>query len=85
MQTKILRYQVIIRKEGKYYVAYVPTLGISDYGTSVPAAKKNVHAAIQCHVEGLIKTHSDIPSPDTDEFYISESLVNLSKPVRVAF
>ncbi len=84
MQTKILRYHVLIKKEDKYYVAYVPALGISDFAKSVTAAKKNVQGAIKCHIEGLIKTKSEVPPPDTDEFYISESEIILDKPIRFA-
>lgn len=56
MKTTVLSYTVIIRKEGKEFVAHVPTLGISDFGASVDAAKKNIQAAIACHIEGLGKT-----------------------------
>jgi len=45
MKTTVLSYTVIIRKENKDFVAYVPTLGISDFGASVDAAKKNVQTA----------------------------------------
>jgi len=75
MKTKVLKYNVIIRREGKQYIAYVPSLGISDFGSTIHKAKSNVHNAILCHVEGLIKTNSEIPHPDTDEFYISQSTV----------
>ena len=85
MDETILRYNLLIRKEGKHFVAYVPTLGISDFGRTVEAAKLNVKAAIACHVEGLIKTGDDIPSPDTTDFYISPSEVTVSKHLKFAF
>ena len=38
MKTTILKYNVIIKKEGKYFVAYAPTLGISDFGKTIDLA-----------------------------------------------
>jgi len=61
MKTIVLRYHVIIQKEHNNYIAYVPTLGISDFGKSVTAAKHHVEKAIICHIQGLAKTNSEIP------------------------
>ena len=84
MKTTILHYQVIIHKQGKDYVANVPTLGISDFGSTLELAKKHVQKAIECHVEGLIKTKSEVPAPDPPDYYVSMAEVNLSQPVRFA-
>ena len=62
MKTKVLRYNTVIRKEGKDFVAYVPTLGISDFGKTLDQAQKNVKKAIECHIEGLAKTGFEIPT-----------------------
>ena len=83
MQTKLLSYNIIIKKEGNDYIAYVPTLNISDFGKSVTDAKTNVQKAIQIHIEGLIKTKTKIPSPDSQEFYISQSEINV--PINTQF
>ncbi|HCM38208.1 MAG: hypothetical protein UV61_C0019G0041 [Candidatus Gottesmanbacteria bacterium GW2011_GWB1_43_11] len=85
MKTAILRYQVVIRKEGSSYIADVPTLGISDFGETIEKAKKNIHAAIQCHIEGLIKTNTEVPKPDTDDYFISVTEVSIPQPVRLAY
>lgn len=77
METTVLKYNVLISKEGNEYIAYVPTLGISDFGKTIDKAKKNVQEAIQCHIEGLIKTQSEVPAPDTEDFYISQSEVTI--------
>lgn len=77
MQTTILRYRILINKEGKQYVAYVPTLGISDFGKTIDETKKHIEEAIACHIEGLIKTGDDVPAPDITEFLISESAVSI--------
>lgn len=84
MKTTVLRYQVVIRKEGKNYIADVPTLGISDFGKTLEVAKKNIHEAIKCHIEGLIKTNSEIPKPDTNDYFISVSEINVPQSIRFA-
>lgn len=84
MKTAVLRYNVVIRKEDKNYIADVPTLGISDFGKTVGSAKKNVKQAIFCHIEGLIKTRTDVPQPDTEDFYISQAEVSISKAFKFA-
>lgn len=85
MKTTVLSYAVMIRKEGKDFVAYVPTLGISDFGASVDAAKKNVQAAIACHIEGLGKTDTAVPPPDTNEYYLSQASVPAPPGIRFSF
>ena len=85
MKTTILSYTVIIRKENKDFVAYVPTLGISDFGASVHPAIRNVKAAITCHIEGLGKTGTAVPPPDADEYYLSQARVVAPPGIRFAF
>jgi len=77
MKSTVLKYNVMIKKESKYFVAYVPTLGISDFGRTVDDARKNVEAAISVHIEGLIKTDSEVPAQDSSDFYISQYQVNV--------
>lgn len=85
MKTTLLRYHVVIRREGKQFIADVPTLGISDFGSTLEQAKRNVRNAITCHVEGLIKTDSSVPPPDTEEYYLSTTEVPVTGSVRFAF
>ncbi|OIP85249.1 hypothetical protein AUK04_01345 [Candidatus Roizmanbacteria bacterium CG2_30_33_16] len=85
MKTTVLKYNVMIKKEGKYFVAYVPTLGISDFGKTIDNARKNVEAAISIHIEGLIKTNSEVPAQDSTDFYISQSQVTVPSNLKFAF
>lgn len=85
MKTTVLRYNILIKKEGKNYVAYVPTLGISDFGKTVDEAQKHVRGAITCHIEGLLKTHTEVPAPDTQKVYLSQTEVTIPKNVKFAF
>ncbi len=77
MKATVLKYNVLIHKEGKSYIADVPTLGISDFGSTVDQAKKNIKAAIETQVEGLIKTKSAVPAPDTGDFYVSQTEIKV--------
>ncbi len=82
MKTTVLRYHVVIRKEGSSYIADVPTLGISDFGKTLEEAKKNVKNAIACHIEGLVKTKTEIPRPDSDDYYMGVTEISVSQPIR---
>ncbi len=84
MKTTVLRYHVIFRKEGKNYIADVPTLGISDFGSSLDSAKKHVQKAIECHIDGLVKTNTEVPAPDTNDYFLSTTEVNISGPLHFA-
>lgn len=85
MKTTVLNYNVILQKEGKVFVAYVPTLGIADSGKTVEEARKHVQEAIECHVEGLIKTGDDVPQCDTMEVFVSQSQVKITSPFQFAY
>jgi predicted RNase H-like HicB family nuclease len=85
MKTIVLNYNVILQKEGKVFVAHVPTLGIADSGESVEEAKRNVQEAIECHVEGLIKTGDSVPPCDTMEVFVSQSQVRITSPFQFAY
>lgn len=84
MKTSLLRYQVVIRKSGNQYIADVPTLGISDFGRTLELAKQHVRDAIAIHIEGLVKTQTPVPSPDTDEYYVSATEVPISGSIHFA-
>lgn len=84
MNTKVLRYNIVIKKEGKDYIAHVPTLGISDFGKTVTEAKRNVKGAIETHIEGLAKTGTQIPKADRTGFIISQTEVHAPKNAKFA-
>jgi len=85
MKTTVLRYHVMIHKEGNQYIADVPTLGISDFGRTITLAKDHVQDAIVCHIEGLQKTNTPIPPPDTDDVYFGSTEVSFPGTVRFAY
>ena len=85
MKTSILRYNVIIRKENRTFIAYVPSLGISDFGKTLEEAKRHVREAITCHIEGLIKTATEVPPPDAEEYDISYAEFPVPAGIKFAF
>lgn len=84
MKTNILKYNVIIKKDGKEYISFVPTLGISDFGKNIEDAKQNTKEAIECHIEGLVKTGDEIPLSDEQDFFISQIETSFPK-IKFAF
>ncbi len=90
METKVLNYRIIIEKEkqekGYKYVAYVPTLGISDFGKTVESASTNITKAIKIYLETLVELKKSIPAPDTEEYFVTSSKVELHNlPKNYAF
>jgi predicted RNase H-like HicB family nuclease len=89
MQTKALNFRILIEPEldertGKrVYVAYCPTLGVSDWGKTVELAKAHIEEAIACHLESLAKHNKSIPAPDGEEFMVTQAHVNLSRNLSV--
>ncbi len=57
MQKEFLRYRIIVEgelHEGKIvYVAYAPSLGISDFGKTTDLAVSNIEKAISLYIETL--------------------------------
>ena len=81
MQQKVLNYRIIIEPE-KYddgsivYVAYCPTLGISDYGDSIEKVLSSIKDGIELAVESLAKERQEIPIDDIQEQIITSTMVN---------
>jgi len=85
-KTAILKYNVLIYKEGKYFIADVPVLGISDFGKTIEEAKKNVQEAIECHIGGLIKLGEQVPPPDgDDEIFFGRAIVSVPSNIKFLY
>lgn len=85
MNMKIRSFRIIVEKErhknGFTYVAYVPTLGISDFGKTVDEAVKNIEKAIKLFLETLIDLKKPIPDPDSEEYFVTTSRIKILSPV----
>ena len=84
MNTRVHSYRVIVEKEsqkkGFVYVAYAPTLGISDFGKTIDEAVKNIEKAIKLFLETLIELKKPIPDPDSDEYFVTTSKIKILSP-----
>lgn len=83
MKTTLYNYRIIIEKEkqkkGFVYVAYAPSLGVSDFGTTIEKAKENIEEAIKCYIEGLIMTNTEVPKPDgMQDYYVGLAEIAIS-------
>lgn len=90
MEKKVLNYRIIIEPE-KYqdgstvYVAYCPTLGISDYGDTVEEVLKSLKDGIELAIECLIKEKKEIPADHLDEQIIASTKINIPHGIKVSF
>ncbi len=84
MNTKVFNYRVIIEKEkqekGYVYVAYAPSLGVSDFGKTTDEAVANITDAIKIYIETLVELKKPIPHPDSDEYFITTSKIKIALP-----
>ena len=75
MKTKVLNYRVIVEsellKKKTIYVAYAPSLGISDFGETIDLAVANIEKAIKIYLDTLSDLKKPIPEPDREEYFIT--------------
>lgn len=77
MDTKVLTYRTIIKKDGKYYHGFVPSLpGCHTQGDTIEDAKKNLKEAIEGYLLSLRKHNEPIPR---EEGYETTEVINVEK------
>ena len=86
MKKMLLHFNILIEKEqqkkGKsLYVAYMPTLGISDFGKTPEQAVQNIEASAKIYLETLGHLKKPIPHPDSEEVYLTTRKIALDTPV----
>jgi predicted RNase H-like HicB family nuclease len=68
----VYRFLVVIEKTKNNYSAYSPDLpGCVATGKTREEAERNMHEAVEMHVQGLIEDHLPIPQGDTSAEYIA--------------
>lgn len=86
METKAFNYRVIVEKEslkkGIVFVAYAPTLGISDFGKTIEEAVKNLEKEIKLYLEALIDLKKSIPAPDGEEYFVTTRKIEMTLPAK---
>ena len=80
MDKKVLDYRVIIEPEKRengetVFVAYCPTLGISDYGDTVEEVLSSMKDGIELAIEMMIKKKQVVPTDRLEEQIITSSRV----------
>lgn len=66
-----MKYAIIIEKDDINYSAYVPDLpGCVATGDSIKEVKKNIHDAIEFHIDGLKEDGEEIPMPYSISDYV---------------
>jgi len=90
MEKRVLNYRIIIEKE-KYedgsdvYVAYCPTLDISDYGPTIQEALDSIKDGIELALQCLADGGAEIPVDHLDEQVITSAKVKLPQNVKISF
>lgn len=90
MEKKVLNYRIIIEPE-KYengstvYVAYCPTLGVSDYGDTVEEVLKSIKDGIELAIDCLVKEKREVPLDHVDEQIITSTKINIPHNIKIAF
>jgi len=83
MNTKQFNYRIIVEKEkednGKdVYIAYAPSLGISDFGQTVEQAVLNMEIAIKLYVETLYELKQPVPEQDTNDYFVTTRKIEVN-------
>ncbi|MBU2530224.1 MAG: hypothetical protein KKD35_04205 [Elusimicrobia bacterium] len=89
IQTKILNYRVIIEKENysdgtPVYTAFIPTLGITDYGPNIDKVLKSLKPGIELAIECLIEQGKEVPSDKVEQTIIVNTQVVVPKRLALA-
>lgn len=89
MEKRILNYRIIIEKE-KYedgavvYVAYCPTLAISDYGDTVEDVLSSIKEGIELAVASLAKEGKEVPVDHIEEQMITSATIRLPSRIKIS-
>jgi len=85
METKILNYRIIIEKEEKNYVAFCPTLGLSDYGKTIDQAIERIKKLIKFHIESLLQLGYPVPAEKEITTLITSVEIPFSSSIKIAY
>lgn len=90
IEKKVLNYRIIIEKE-KYqdrsnvYVAYCPTLGITDYGNTIEDVLKSIKDGIELAIESMAKEGQEIPIDNIEEQIITSTTIKIPSSIKISF
>jgi predicted RNase H-like HicB family nuclease/predicted RNA binding protein YcfA (HicA-like mRNA interferase family) len=73
-RTEAMKYLIVIEKTGTGYSAYSPDLpGCVSTGATLEEVERNMHEAIDFHLDGLRKEGFPIPQPSSASAYVDVS------------
>lgn len=88
MDTKVLTYRTVIKKDGKYYHGYAPSLrGCHTQGKTIEETRKNLREAIEGWLESRVENGMTIPEPDDgleSTELVDITKLKISKPIMYA-
>lgn len=66
-----MRYAIVVEKAGNNYAAYAPDLpGCIATGATIEETEREMRAAIEFHIEGLIEDGLPVPLPESIVEYL---------------
>ena len=81
MDTRVLTYRTIIKKDGKFYHGFVPLLpGCHTSGKTIEETKENLREAIEGWIETRVANNLSVPKEDGLEFIETINLDTLEIP-----
>ncbi len=90
MEKQMLNYRIIIEKEqyedgSLVYVAYCPTLGISDYADSVEEVLSSIKDGIELAIESLAKEGKEVPVDNVEEQIVTSAKITIPSGIKISF
>jgi len=89
MKIQVLNYRILVEKEkeGKKieYVAYAPSLGISDFGKTIDQAVSNLEKAMKLYIDTLVELNQPVPAPDADDYFVTSRKISVEKYAKSSF
>jgi len=71
LKESLMRYAIVVEKTENNYSAYVPDLpGCVATGATIEEVEREIHTAIEFHLEGMIEDGFAIPQPTSIVEYI---------------
>lgn len=90
MEKCILNYRIIIEPEknedgSTVYVAYCPTLSISDYGDTIEDVLASIKDGIELAIESLANQKDSIPTDNINEQIVTSTSIQVPSRLKVTF
>lgn len=85
----MLNYRIIIEKEyyedgSLVYIAYCPTLGISDYGDTIEEVLASIKDGIELAIESLAKEGKEVPVDHVEEQIVTSARITVPSGIKIS-